>query len=64
VAFADTREGVSNLWLQPLNGDPPRQLTRFTSDRIWKFDISADGRTIACSRGDNLSDVVMMTGFQ
>jgi len=64
VAFADTREGVSNLWIQPLNGDPPRQLTRFTSDRIWKFDISADGKTIACSRGDNLSDVVMMTGFQ
>ncbi len=64
VVYADTRGGVSNLWMQPLSGDPPQQLTHFTSERIWKFDISADGKTIVCSRGGNISDVVLISDFQ
>ena len=29
LTYIDTRSGVSNLWRQPLDGAPPRQLTAF-----------------------------------
>ncbi len=62
VAYADTKGGVSNVWSQPLAGGAPRQLTNFHSERTMKFDISADGK-IVCSRGGNVSDVVMIKVF-
>ncbi len=64
VAYVDTQGGVSNIWSRPLRAGAPRQLTRYTSDRILKFDISTDGKRIACARGSNPSDVVMISNFR
>ncbi len=64
VAYVDTTGGVSNIWGQPLSGGPPKQLTHFTSDRILKFDISPDGQRIACARGGNSSDAVLISDFR
>ena len=55
--FIDNRGGVSNIWLQPLAGGEPKQLTNFKSDLIFSFDWSRD-RQLACSRGIVTSDVV------
>lgn len=35
-----TRAGVSNLWMQPINGGAPKQLTNFTNDLISSFATS------------------------
>ncbi|HEU0174855.1 MAG TPA: protein kinase [Blastocatellia bacterium] len=61
VSFVATRNGVSNLWRQPLDGGAPKQMTSFTSDQIFWFDWSKDGKKLASSRGKMLNDVVLIT---
>jgi Tol biopolymer transport system component len=58
--YIDTREGVSNIWEQDINGGPPRQFTHFTSGRIYSFAWSPDGKELAVARGDETSDVVLL----
>lgn len=38
---------------------PPEQLTRWTTDRIYAFALSRDGKKAAVARGRNMSDVVV-----
>ena len=52
--------GVSNIWLKPLNGGPPRQLTNFRSEIITNFDLSRDGKQLICTRGGWASDLVLV----
>jgi Tol biopolymer transport system component len=61
ISFASNKDGVWNIWNQPLDGSAPKQLTNFTSDQIFWFDWSRDGKTLACSRGRVTSDVVLIT---
>jgi eukaryotic-like serine/threonine-protein kinase len=64
ISFVATRDGISNIWSQPLDGSAPRQLTNFTSDQIFWFDWSGDGRQLACSRGSVNSDAVLISEFK
>src|SRR5262249_52693555 len=43
--------GVSNLFAQPIDGGPERQLTHFDAERIFDFDWSRDHRRLALVRG-------------
>ncbi len=61
ISFVATRDGVSNIWRQSLDGAAPKQLTSFTSDQIFWFDWSNDGKQLACSRGRMLNDVVLIS---
>jgi Tol biopolymer transport system component len=60
LIFFSAKDLYSNLWLQPVAGGPPRQLTRFKGDLIVSFDLSQDGGRIAVARGRENSDVVMI----
>jgi TolB protein len=60
LAYIMNRDGVSNIWIQPLDGRPAEQLTHFKSDQIFWFEWSADGRQLGVSRGAITSDVVMI----
>jgi TolB protein len=64
VAYARTLGGVSNIWSQPLDGSPPKQLTNFKSDRIFNFAWSRDGKQLALARGVANSDVVLISNFR
>jgi len=64
LSYMDTHDGISNIWRQPLEGDAPRQITDFKSDRIFFFDWSTDGKQLACSRGVVNNDVVMISNFK
>jgi Tol biopolymer transport system component len=59
-----TRNGYSNIWEQPLDGGEPRQLTRFTSGRIFDFNWSVDGKRLLLSRGEVSSDVVLLSNLK
>jgi Tol biopolymer transport system component/DNA-binding winged helix-turn-helix (wHTH) protein len=61
LAYIDDRDGVSNIWSQPLDGGPPRQITQFTEGHIHYFDWSRDGRRLALARGNVISDLVLIT---
>jgi len=62
VAYPDLRSGVANLWSQPVFGSgPQKQLTHFTSGKVWACAFSADGKYIAISHGSRQSDAVLFT---
>jgi eukaryotic-like serine/threonine-protein kinase len=63
LMFLDNRGGVANIWLQPLAGGEPKQLTNFKSDLIFSFDWSRD-RQLACARGIVTSDVVIISNLK
>jgi serine/threonine protein kinase len=57
-------KGVDNLYLQPLDGGPGRQLTNFTSLKIYSYQWSPDGKQLALVRGDSPSDLVLIKDSQ
>jgi Tol biopolymer transport system component len=64
VVFVDTRDGVSNLWAQPIAGGVPVKLTHFTAESISNFAFSRDGKQIAIARGTGTADAVLITNFR
>ncbi|MGA2696583.1 MAG: protein kinase [Terriglobales bacterium] len=60
VVYATREAGVDNLWLQPLDGSPGRQLTSFDSELISNFRWSFDGSELGVLRGHLDTDVVLM----
>ncbi len=60
IAYVD--ETRTNIWLQPLDGTRPRQLTRFTDETISTFAWSHDGSRLAIVRGTTTSDIVSDQG--
>jgi serine/threonine protein kinase/Tol biopolymer transport system component/tetratricopeptide (TPR) repeat protein len=60
LAYIVNRDGIHNIWVQPLDGRPASQLTNFKSDQIFWFDWSPDGQQLGVSRGTVTSDVVMI----
>jgi len=55
------REGeAENLWLQPLDGSPGKQLTNFKTEQITDFRWSFDGSKMGMLRGHTDSDVVLL----
>ncbi len=59
VVYLVREKGVENLWLQPLDGGPYKQLTHFTKDQIFRFVFSPDGTKLALERGAQESDAVL-----
>jgi eukaryotic-like serine/threonine-protein kinase len=60
IIYLVRQKGVDNLWLQPLDGKPRKQLTHFKSSSIFRFGVSPDGSQIAIERGDLESDAVLI----
>jgi serine/threonine protein kinase/Tol biopolymer transport system component len=63
LTYVLEKDGVDNIWSQPLSGGPPRQLTRFTSLKIFSYDWTPDGKLLVLARGKIVSDAVILTGF-
>jgi len=61
VTYADKQSGVGNLWVQPLDGGPPKQLTNWKADPIPAFEWSRDGKWLAYAVGSLTSDVVLIS---
>ncbi|MDQ1557207.1 MAG: hypothetical protein QOD32_267, partial [Pyrinomonadaceae bacterium] len=60
LTFIVNRDGVSNIWLQPLDGSPAKQLTNFTSETIFRFAWSPDGKMFVAERGTEIGDIVLI----
>ena len=61
IAYANNPGGLSDVWLQPLDGGPPERLTNFKADQIIAFDWSRDGRSLALVRCAETNDVVVIS---
>ena len=64
IDFARVSNGASNIWELPLAGGPPRQITNFSSDRIFDFQWARDGKTLLMSRGKVERDVILISNFR
>ena len=62
LAYLDSKS-VSNINSQPVDGSSPKRLTDFTSERIFSFAWSLDGKQLAVARGTLTYDVVLITDF-
>jgi eukaryotic-like serine/threonine-protein kinase len=60
VAYIVRDKGVDNIWVQPLDGSPGRQITNFSSENVAEFHWSPDGKTLAVARTHKISDVVLL----
>jgi serine/threonine protein kinase len=64
IVYPVREKGVDNLWLQPPDGKPGRQLTNFGSLKIYSYQWSPDGKSLALVRGDSPSDLVLIQNSQ
>ena len=60
VVYPFRERDVDNLWLQPLDGSPGKQITNFKSEQITDFHWSADGSKLGMVRGHTDADVVLL----
>jgi Tol biopolymer transport system component len=64
IQFLLTRHGATNVWEQPLVGGPPRPVTNFTSGHIFDFAWTHDGKQLLLAKGEETSDVVLVSNFR
>jgi len=55
---------AANIWSQPIDGSPPRQLTDFKSSSVHCFAWSRDGKQLAMARGTGTNDIVLISNFR
>ena len=60
IAFVNTQDGGSDIWLQPVDGGRPFRLTDFKAANIVAFDWAPDGHTLAVISATETSDVVLI----
>jgi Tol biopolymer transport system component len=60
VIYIIRSNNTDNLWRQPLDGSPGRQITNFQSDLILTYVFSPDGKTLGIMRTHLESDVVLL----
>jgi hypothetical protein len=56
-------DGASNIWSRPVNGEPPKQLSEFTSEVIEGFDWLPNGHLI-CAGNSTVQDIVRFDNFR
>jgi Tol biopolymer transport system component len=60
IVYLVREKGVDNLWEQPLDSKPHKQLTHFNKDKTFRFAFSPDGSKLAIQCGEVESDAVMI----
>ena len=64
LTYSSSADGADNLWLLPLDGGEPRQLTHFTEHKILTYRWSRDGKQLAVVRGQARDDVILFRNFR
>ena len=60
ILYTVTGNNVTNVWSQPLDGDPPKEVTEFREMLMTGFAWSRDGKQLACTRGNLVRDAVLI----
>jgi Tol biopolymer transport system component len=60
LVYTVRENGAQNLWLQPLDGAPGRQITNFPAELIMSFSWSPDGKSVGMVRAHVEADVVLL----
>jgi Tol biopolymer transport system component len=60
ILYIKNERRVSNIWSQPISGEPPKRITHFNSALIRSFDLARDGKQLVMNRGTENRDVVLI----
>jgi serine/threonine protein kinase len=60
IIYAFREKGIDNLWSQPLDGSPGKQITDFNSEHIRDFHRSFDDSKLGLIRGHTDSNVILI----
>ena len=68
LLYVVNKEGTSSLWAQPVGTKgappaPPKQVMLLGKGRIWGFTLSPDGKQILYSRGQPVTDAILISHF-
>lgn len=58
--YLEEKNGVSNIWKQPLDGSSPKQITQFTEDLIYHYDRIGAGESFVLTRGRTMRDILLI----
>ena len=64
VLYSVNANSVSNIWSQPIDGGPPKQITNFNDMLITGFSWTRDGKKLACTRGTLMRDAILVTDLK
>jgi Tol biopolymer transport system component len=64
VSYVKTEDGVSNVWIHPINGGAPSRITNLKGDKLTSFDWSADGKRLAFVRVNISRDALLLTAHK
>jgi Tol biopolymer transport system component/DNA-binding winged helix-turn-helix (wHTH) protein len=64
LTFTVTNDGVSNIWLQPVDGGRPKKITNFKEDQIFRMAWSRDGKSLAIDRGVTINNIILISEFR
>jgi len=64
ISYVARKNGVDNIWIQPLVGGPAHQLTQFTDKLIFRYAWARDGKQIVAARGTALADAVLIRNLR
>lgn len=62
VTYVNRVDGVDNLWMQPVDGSPAKQLTKYDSGEIRHWEFMPDG-TMYVVRSTWRADAIMISDF-
>ena len=60
LLYTKNEGGVGNIWRQPIAGGSPQQITHFSSDSMFSFDVPRNGKSLVIERGMLTSNVVLL----
>ncbi|HZI46425.1 MAG TPA: hypothetical protein VFD75_01445, partial [Pyrinomonadaceae bacterium] len=64
ILYTVSANNVTNIWSQPLEGGPPKQVTEFNDLFMTSFAWSHDGKQLACTRGSLVRDAILVTDLK
>ena len=64
IAYIDEKDGVDNVWERPVAGGAARQLTKFTSGRLYNLKYSHGGKRLVLAKGQRTGDMVLIRNFR
>ncbi len=64
LLYTVTTNSVTNIWSQPIDGGPAKQVTNFTDLLMTGFAWSHDGKQLVCTRGTLVRDAILVTDLK
>jgi hypothetical protein len=63
IYFGKKEMNKNDVWFQPVDGSPARQITDFNDLKVICVSVSPDGNTLALSRERKAGKILTITGF-